>query len=132
MRYLLSSEVQNGFYKSDESSPTLYFSFLNAFAADLKAKGKGVVYFGDNFITGLLGEPKPELFEALKAFAGEKAKAKSTNSVSFKNKEVKKSKPVKTSDIMSFQVIGDKDQKFDIEKLCAVLEEHGIDGSLGA
>jgi len=56
MKLLLSSQDSKFFFaKSEYDAPTLYFSQLPAFAAKLKEQGKGVVYFGSNFVFGLVG-----------------------------------------------------------------------------
>lgn len=54
---LVLSNQESKFYfsKSDHDAPTLYFSQLPAFAAKLKEQEKGIVYFGSNFVFGLVG-----------------------------------------------------------------------------
>ena len=126
VRCLLGSETGNGFYLSEEDAPTIYFSFLPAFAAGLKEKEKGIVFVGGNFVVGLIGTPNEGLYEALhaKLSEGGKVKAQKKNAVSFKNKEVKKSKPVKTSDILSFSMIRDKINRDDVVQ---ILQEHDFE-----
>jgi hypothetical protein len=57
MKYVLSvgQEEKMHYTKSDAENPTLYFSFLPQSAAKLKEQEKGVVFFGKNFVIGLLG-----------------------------------------------------------------------------
>lgn len=44
--------------KSDESNPTLYFSFLPTFAPLLVEKKQGIVFIGSQFVIGLLTNPE--------------------------------------------------------------------------
>jgi len=57
VKYVLNSNEESKFYyvKSDQAAPTLYFSFLPQFASKLKELEKGVIFFGDGFVLGLLG-----------------------------------------------------------------------------
>ena len=46
------------YVKSDESNPTLYFSFLPTFASQLQEKKQGIVFVGNQFVIGLLTNPE--------------------------------------------------------------------------
>jgi len=41
--------------KSEQDSPTLYFSFLPQFAAKLKELNRGIIFYSDSFVIGLVG-----------------------------------------------------------------------------
>jgi len=57
VKYVINSteETKVYFVRSEQDSPTLYFSFLPQFAANLKDQGKGIIFIGDTFILGLVG-----------------------------------------------------------------------------
>lgn len=46
-----------GLVMSDQPDPTLYFSFLNGYAEEMKKLKKGIAFLGDTFIIGILGNP---------------------------------------------------------------------------
>jgi hypothetical protein len=76
------------FVRSEQDSPTLYFSFLPQFAGKLKEQGKGVVFIGNNFILGLIGstEQKPmvaELEALCKEMSSKQVKSAVKNDVKF-------------------------------------------------
>jgi len=43
---------------SKEKNPRIFFSFLASYAQDIKEKKKGVIYIGENFLFGIIGEDK--------------------------------------------------------------------------
>lgn len=43
------------FSKSDADAPTSYFSQLPQFAAKLKENDRGMIYMGNNFVIGVVG-----------------------------------------------------------------------------
>jgi alanyl-tRNA synthetase len=55
--FLLQSEPQGCFYKSDQSNPTLFISSMPQFAAEIKKQGKTCVFLGKTFVYGLVGKP---------------------------------------------------------------------------
>ena len=84
---------------------------MNKFAEDLKGKGKGVIFFSPNIVTGILGAPGDFDFAEFETFIKEgqdadKVKVDKKTDVSFKDKSKKKSKPVKTKDILYFKITG--------------------------
>lgn len=58
VKYVINSneENKNFFVRSEQDSPTLYFSFLPQYAAELKKQNKGIIFTGSNFIIGLVGD----------------------------------------------------------------------------
>lgn len=109
VKCILSSGDSIGYVHSDHPNATLYFSFLASFAEDLKKAGKGVIFCGDNFVNGLIGEPKDFNLDELKEYLNEgqeNLQCRQANKVAFKNKEVKKAKAVTTKDILSFSFQG--------------------------
>ena len=46
------------FAKSEQDSPTLYVTYLPQFAEEFKNSGKGIAFFGSNFVVGLFGDPE--------------------------------------------------------------------------
>jgi alanyl-tRNA synthetase len=53
---LFNPSVKNAVVRTDVDGCTMYISALPAFAARLKAAGKSVVFVGDSFLYGLLGD----------------------------------------------------------------------------
>jgi len=49
-------KISKAVIRSGESNPTIYFSFLETRAKDLKEAGKQIVYVGNNFVFGLAPE----------------------------------------------------------------------------
>lgn len=58
MKYMLDSNNNFVFTRSEEKNATVYFSFLATYAKNLKERNKGVVYVGEKFIYGILGNSK--------------------------------------------------------------------------
>jgi alanyl-tRNA synthetase len=56
----LASEPQlvNGLVHSDQPDPTIYFSFMPAYASSLKQNGKNIVFVSSSFVYALLGRPE--------------------------------------------------------------------------
>jgi len=89
--------------KSEQESPTLYFSFLPQFAAKLKETGKGIIFLGDNFVLGLLGadgqdELTGELEKVCKESSSKPVKMNKKKDVKFDFK-IKGQKPVVTKGV---------------------------------
>jgi hypothetical protein len=42
--------------RSEAEAPTLYFSFLPQYADELQKKGKGIIFVGQNFVLGMIGD----------------------------------------------------------------------------
>ena len=115
------------FTKSDQESPTLYFSFLPQFAHKLKETEKGLIFVGGNYILGLIGTNKVEelvkdLEAVCKEVSSKPVKMTKKNDVKFDFK-IKGQKPVVTKEICQFNITG-ADFKFD--KINEVLVKHKI------
>ena len=113
------------FVRSDQSDPTIYFSFLPQFAEEIQKKEKGIVFVGDNFVLGLLGKPallEVGKIEALcKEHSTKEVKARTQDQVKFDYKE-KGKKPVVTKGICQFAITG---QDFKIDKIAELLKGSG-------
>ena len=115
------------YVKSEQDSPTLYFSFLPQFAKELKELEKGIVFIGKNFILGLLGTTEKkdlvdQLEEIAKKTSSKPVKAMRKDNVKFDFK-IKGQKPVVTKDICQFNITGADFKLDEIEKL---LKEHTL------
>ena len=122
---LSSAEGTNLYYvHSDQDNPKLYFSFLPQFADKLKAKGKGVIYYGPSFVFVLIAVNQCKaLCDALEAGCkamSNKTKCVTKNSVKFDFK-IKGQKPVETKDILQFSITG---ENFDAAKITQILKDH--------
>jgi len=129
VKYLLSTQGETKFYyvKSEQESPTLYFSFLPQFAAQLKETQKGIVYLGDNFILGLIGaaaqdDLTAELEKVCKESSSKPVKSVKKNQVKFDYK-IKGKKPVVTKEITQFSITG---AGFSLEKVEEVLKKFNV------
>jgi hypothetical protein len=58
MKFLLKDDKPLYFLKSEQPDPTIYVSYLPQFAAEMKEQGKGIVFIGQSFVMGLLGQPQ--------------------------------------------------------------------------
>jgi hypothetical protein len=90
VKFILSSQGENKlfFVKSEQDSPTLYFSFLPQFAHLLKEQGKGAVFISSSFILGLLGTADGEalvneLERVCKEMSSKEVKTTKKDSVKF-------------------------------------------------
>ena len=113
------------YVKSDQSDPTIYFSFLPQFAEELQKLGKGLVFIGDTFVVGLLGNPTllnvPSIEEACKASSTKEVKSRSQDQVKFDFKE-KGKKPVVTKGVCQFAITG---AGFNITRITELLKGTG-------
>ena len=57
VKFALKDDLQVHFVKSEQSDPTIYFSFLPQFAEEIQRREKGVIFIGETFVVGLLGKP---------------------------------------------------------------------------
>ena len=65
---LAPSETKFYFVRSEQPTATLYFSFMPSYAAKLKEAGAGVIFFGESFVFGLIGNNKSaDLIKELEA-----------------------------------------------------------------
>jgi len=97
-----SSHIKNGLVLSDQDEATLYFSFLGLYAKEIKESGKGIVFLGENFVFGLLADPKVINTEELKKLTGVDVKTKTD--IKCSNPETKEKIDVKG--ILQFSAIG--------------------------
>jgi hypothetical protein len=95
MKFVLSSGLfQVGFHHSDQENPSIYCSFVNNYAEELSNKKKGIVFYNENFIYGLIGSQDLLKEEEFKQFLettkkqGHEMKYKSQNQVSVGKKKV--------------------------------------------
>jgi hypothetical protein len=128
MKSILSPGDEQKFYfiKSDAAAPTFYFSFVPSFADKLKAQGRGVIFFGDSFVFGLIGNnDSGDMLKALetacKGMSKKDVKMNSKNQVKFDFK-IKGQKPVVTKDICQFNLTG---SDFKAEVIAKLLSEGG-------
>jgi len=127
MKLALASTDNKFFYsKSERDAPTLYFSYLPSFAAQLKEHGKGVIYFGNTFVFGLVGTKDckqlvADFETACKGSSTKPVKANVKDNVKFDFK-IKGQKPVVTKDICQFNITG---AGFSEEALVAILQKAG-------
>lgn len=111
---------------SDAAVPTFYFSFVPQFAHTLKEQGKGVVFFGDSFVFGLIGHNKcddllNEITEKCKEMSKTKeVKINKKDKVKFDFK-IKGQKPIETKDICQFNITGGD---FKPETIVEILTKH--------
>ena len=68
MKYMIDAKEKLVFTRSEEKNATIYFSFLANYAKGLKDGGKGVVYVGEKFIYGILGDAKEIDLEAVQNY----------------------------------------------------------------
>ena len=95
MKFLLSSDTfQIGFNQSDQENPSIYCSFVNSYAEELVKNKKGIIFFNENFIFGLVGSPEllneaefKQFLESTKK-QGVEMKYKSQNQVSVGKKKI--------------------------------------------
>lgn len=128
MKSILSPGMEQKLYfiKSDAAAPTFYFSFVPQYAAKLKEMGRGVVFLGETFVFGLIGDkPNADLLKALegtcKQMSKKEVKLNSKNQVKFDFK-IKGQKPVVTKDVCQFNMTG---SDFKVDAVAKVLLEYG-------
>jgi len=102
--------LKHGVIKSDQPNATLYFSFLGAYAPQIKHSGKGIIFVGDNFIYGISATKDAIDIEKLK---GELLKKNDKPQIKT-SAEVKCTKPgtkekIHVKDVQVFSYIGTLD-----------------------
>lgn len=75
---ILNPEVKIAVVLSDKKDASIYFSNMDAYAADLSKNKKGIIFYNDKFVYGLIGDKslvnQKEIKELLEeAKKGEKA-----------------------------------------------------------
>ncbi len=97
---------------SDHENPSTYISNINTYAEELAIKKKGIVFFNEDFIFGLIGDPSllPEAdfkkFLDANKKEGVELKYKSQNQISVDKKK-------KISNVYQFMIIS----KFNVAAL---------------
>jgi hypothetical protein len=57
IKYLISDDKINvGYHISDYENPSIYFTFMNNYVEQLSNKKKGIIFFNEDFIYGVLGD----------------------------------------------------------------------------
>lgn len=111
IRCVLNETNKRVMLSSKEKNPRIFFSFLASYAQDIKEKKKGVIYIGENFLFGIIGEDKALSQEQVSEFSTilkpDKSQNKKslliTNKVSFK---VNKKKKIVTKQITQLSFVG--------------------------
>lgn len=93
MKLLLASNASVGYHLSDQENPQLYFGQLDAFAEQLVKAKKGVIFYNEGFVFGMIGDPTAfpekdfkEYLEKIKK-EGTELKYKGQNSVKVDKKK---------------------------------------------
>eukprot|EP01015_Nassula_variabilis_P003133 TRINITY_DN1193_c0_g2_i13.p2 TRINITY_DN1193_c0_g2~~TRINITY_DN1193_c0_g2_i13.p2 ORF type:complete len:249 (-),score=67.00 TRINITY_DN1193_c0_g2_i13:82-828(-) len=123
MKYVIDGKMKLVYLRSSQKNPTLYFSFLAAYAEGLKANQKGAIYIGQNFVFGQLGDPSLIDLEKLKKVLqedNEKVDIKTRNNVAFQDE---KKKTTKVDKILQFSFTGN----VVFEKLAKCLAEQSYE-----
>jgi len=123
-RYVIDNpESQRVIFRSDEENPTIYFSYLGGAGQDLKERGKSLIYIGETFIYGVLGNPQVLNIDKLKEEVKRKnasANLKISNEIKHQNTATKKKVQVK--DVVVFNYIGALDR----EAMIKFLSDYGF------
>lgn len=113
MKFLISSnDIGVGYNISDHENPSVYFSFLKNYAAALSKNKKGVIFYNEDFIYGLIGDSSLLIEADFKKFLesqkkeGVEIKYKSQNSISLDKK-------TKLEKVLQFDIIS----KFNVNAL---------------
>ena len=100
----------------------MYISFLPQFAEDFKNSGKGIVFFGSNFVCGFFGNPDSielgVIEDQCTAMSSKPIKKNIRDKAQFKFKE-KGKKPLNVSGICNFMITG---AGFDTGRLTELFE----------
>ena len=104
----------------------MYISFLPQFAEKLKSEGKGIIFYNNNFILGIIGNNTAgDMVKELEALCKEMSKKQVKSNVKKETKfdyKIKGQKPVVTKDIIQFNIFGGD---FVGSKIAEVLKKHG-------
>mmetsp|Transcript_2682 Transcript_2682/g.3139 ORF Transcript_2682/g.3139 Transcript_2682/m.3139 type:complete len:130 (+) Transcript_2682:46-435(+) len=118
MNVLLNGGSDKLVIESDHTNPRIYFSNIGQYAAEVKEKGKSVVFMGPSFIFGLFSSKDivevKELEEFLKETNPEGFEIKKTDKISFKVKGQKK--PTQTKNILQVSIPGIKFEPENVQK----------------
>jgi hypothetical protein len=101
-----------GYQVSDHENPSIYCSFMNNFVEELSKENKGIIFFHEDFVYGMIGNQKlleevnfKKFLDSIKK-EGVEMKYKSQNSISVDKKK-------KISNVYQFMVI----HKFSVNAL---------------
>ncbi len=124
VKYLLKEDTPWFFSKSEQPNPTLYFSQLPQFAAQLQETKKGIIFVGSDFVIGLMGDASfggvDALHELCKGMSSKEVKMRVSDSVKFDFK-IKGKKPIVYKGVMQISITG---AGFDVEKMSEFLHGH--------
>ena len=115
------------FVKSEQETPTLYFSFLPQFAHTLKEQEKGIIFVGGNYILGMMGtdqteEMVKELEACCKEMSSKPVKMTKKADVKFDFK-IKGQKPIVTKGICQFNITG---ADFKEDKILEIMKKYNV------
>jgi hypothetical protein len=97
---------------SEQENPSLYCSFMNNYAEELNKNKKGMIFYNEDFIYGMIGDPELLKEEDFTKFLNTNKK----ENVNFKyntQKSISMGKAKKINNIYQFMVI----HKFDLNSL---------------
>lgn len=113
IKLILANPNAKVFYNlSEQESPSLYCSFMNTYAEELNKNKKGIIFYTEDFIYGMIGDPELLKEEDLTNFLNTNKK----ENVNFKyttQKSISIGKGKKVNNIYQFMVI----HKFDLNTL---------------
>lgn len=90
IRYLMDvPTVIDGFVRSKEEDPTIYFSLLPAYAPEIHAAKKSIVFQGESFLYGFFSSERDIQLDKLKALCGVDAVVKILNQIGTKKQMIK-------------------------------------------
>ena len=116
------------FAHSDAPAPTFFVSFVPSFAHKLKEQEKGIIFFGDTFVFGIIGHDKcDDLFAELKKHC-EEMSSKDVKAPKPKDKvkfdfKIKGQKPIETKGVCQFIITG---ADFKEATIAEALKKHGF------
>ena len=84
-----ATKGKGGIIKSTESDPTLYFSFLNNHAKELKNAEKAIVFYGQTFVFAFFPNKNDFNVDELKAKLDDDIKVNTRNVFGSKKNQVK-------------------------------------------
>jgi len=101
-----SSNIKVAFVLSDKKDPSIYFSNMDAFAPELSKHKKGIIFYNERFIYGLIGDKTLVNDVELKQVLEEsKAKNFKDKAIKFNSKNSVKVAGTPVNNILSFSAI---------------------------
>ena len=105
--------LPKAFVTTDQENPTIYFSYLPPHAQALKDHGKAVIFIGETFIFGLLGNPGLLDVQALLPFL----RNKGDKAVQVRTKDKSKGKTGKAVEgVCEFSVLADEVKQTEVKE----------------